>query len=143
MKNWMTNWWPKSKKIFVGTAVAAAVVTAVTVGDPEPEPAPAPAPAPVTAETKEDFLQKQPFVQAYDKKGNAYKALPAKNMDTAALKDREKYFIDEIRGGKIPLIQSELNMKTVQELYYESALKMGMTAADLMGGVNGFEFIRR
>lgn len=89
-----------------------------------------------------EFTEAVPMVDAKDPKGQDYGEV-SKDISKYDLNQMEEKFAQEILEGNGPTGQGELSVKEVQELYFDTAIEMGLTPQDVINGVNLYEFIRK
>lgn len=90
-----------------------------------------------------DFDTQVPMVSnVKDKKGVLY-GTKVKDVSKYALTAHQNYFATDILQGMGPTGNGTLSVDDINDLYYQTALKMGLTAQDIVSGVNLYEFIRK
>lgn len=93
--------------------------------------------------TVQEFAAAIPMaVGVKDKKGIQY-STKVKDVSKYGLTDEETKFVGEILAGNGPTGQGAVSVQDIGMLYYTTALKMGLTAGDILNGVNLYEFIRK
>ncbi len=83
------------------------------------------------------------LVQAKDRQGRVYDKI-VKDLSSQGLSQKETYFAQAIVDGKGITADGTDSVEEIQQLYFSTAVKMGLTAKDAVNGeVNLYEFIRK
>lgn len=92
--------------------------------------------------SKGEFADMVPTIEARDSRGNAY-GHRNKDLNGKGLNQLEKHFAEAVLDGYGPTGGGSLSVEEIQQLYFDTAVKMGLTIEDtLSGGVDLYEYIR-
>jgi len=117
----------KPKSLIAGVVVAAIVATGAYDA---------------TNLSKGEFDEMVPMVRAKDSKGMDYPD-KTKDLSKANLRKVEEMFALSVLAGNGPTGTGEMSVDEVQALYFDTAVAMGLTPEEAIGGVNLYDFIRR
>ncbi len=120
-----------SKKILIGLGIGGVILAGGITADQ-------------LNVSQSEFDQMIPTIaQAKDAKGNSYGKV-VKDISSKGLSQKEALFVQAILDGKGPTAEGTDSVNDIQQLYFDTAVKMGLTKEQILkGGVNLYEFIRK